>query len=107
MDAKDKTKEGAANRPVGYGNPPLATRFQPGKSGNPAGRPKGYGLFKEALRIAALEETANEEHMGKKRKGPALQLLLHDRFRSALNGNHKAAAQVLSLARLLDDDAGA
>ena len=26
---------------VGYGKPPQATRFQPGKSGNPKGRPKG------------------------------------------------------------------
>ena len=27
--------------PVGYGRPPKETRFQPGKSGNPAGRRKG------------------------------------------------------------------
>jgi hypothetical protein len=26
---------------VGYGNPPKATRFKPGHSGNPKGRPKG------------------------------------------------------------------
>jgi len=26
---------------VGYGKPPRATRFQPGRSGNPRGRPKG------------------------------------------------------------------
>jgi len=26
--------------PVGYGKPPLATRFKPGESGNPNGRPK-------------------------------------------------------------------
>jgi hypothetical protein len=26
---------------VGYGRPPKRTRFQPGKSGNPKGRPKG------------------------------------------------------------------
>ena len=28
------------NRRVGYGVPPLETRFRPGQSGNPAGRPK-------------------------------------------------------------------
>ena len=27
--------------PVGYGHPPRRTRFQPGRSGNPKGRPKG------------------------------------------------------------------
>jgi hypothetical protein len=26
---------------VGYGRPPKATQFKPGKSGNPKGRPKG------------------------------------------------------------------
>ena len=26
---------------VGYGRPPLTTRFKPGESGNPRGRPKG------------------------------------------------------------------
>ena len=26
---------------VGYGKPPAGTRFKPGQSGNPAGRPKG------------------------------------------------------------------
>lgn len=26
---------------VGYGNPPLHTRFKPGQSGNPSGRPRG------------------------------------------------------------------
>ena len=26
---------------VGYRKPPLATRFNPGQSGNPKGRPKG------------------------------------------------------------------
>lgn len=28
------------NYTVGYGRPPLATRFQPGRSGNPKGRPR-------------------------------------------------------------------
>jgi len=38
---------------VGYGAPPLETRFRPGQSGNPAGRPKRKTLTE---RIAALLE---------------------------------------------------
>ena len=38
-------KKAAANRPasyeVGYAKPPAETRFKPGQSGNPRGRPKG------------------------------------------------------------------
>jgi hypothetical protein len=29
---------------VGYGRPPAATRFKPGQSGNPKGRPRGRSL---------------------------------------------------------------
>ena len=43
--SKALKKKAAANRPdsyeVGYAKPPAATRFKPGQSGNPRGRPKG------------------------------------------------------------------
>src|ERR1700674_3029138 len=35
---------------VGYKNPPAASRFKPGPSGNPKGRPKGVCNFKDDLR---------------------------------------------------------
>lgn len=46
---------------VGYGKPPVASRFEPGHSGNPRGRPKGArnrmpALNEERLKAIILEE---------------------------------------------------
>jgi Family of unknown function (DUF5681) len=47
---------------VGYGKPPVATRFQPGQSGNPLGRSKGSrnslrpSLNEERLKAIILDE---------------------------------------------------
>lgn len=49
--------------PVGYAKPPVESRFKPGQSGNPRGRPKGSrnrnnlpGLHEERLKSIILEE---------------------------------------------------
>jgi len=46
---------------VGYGKPPVASRFEPGHSGNPRGRPKGArnrmpAFNEERLKAIILEE---------------------------------------------------
>lgn len=55
---------GLAARPgyeVGFAKPPEATRFKPGKSGNPKGRPRGTknkrpGLHEERMKAIILDE---------------------------------------------------
>jgi uncharacterized protein DUF5681 len=43
---------------VGYGRPPLMTRFRPGQSGNPRGRPKGARNLSTVVAAALSERVA-------------------------------------------------
>ncbi len=74
---------------VGYGRPPRDTRFRPGISGNPGGRPKGRQNLSTVLgKLARQTMTITEG--GHTRRVPryvALQLL---QWSKALNGDHKA-----------------
>lgn len=61
---KDKPSRALIARPgyeVGYGKPPESTRFRPGQSGNPRGRPKGAknrrpALNEERMKAIILDE---------------------------------------------------
>jgi Family of unknown function (DUF5681) len=44
---------------VGYGKPPLNSRYKPGQSGNPSGRPKGAASFRSDF-AAELGELVSE-----------------------------------------------
>ena len=99
------------DRPIGYGNPPHHTKFQPGKSGNPNGRPKQpkpdidmrYLFFEELLKeVSLLVE-------GKQAKMPAIQVIARRLVHDAMKGSVKALAVIerqtggFSLVRALED----
>jgi len=46
---------------VGYRRPPLETRFMPGQSGNPAGRPKGSANLRTLIEKVLKEQIALRE----------------------------------------------
>src|ERR1700677_3309466 len=54
--------KGLKDREVGYGRPPQRTRFQPGRSGNPRGRPKGSKTLSAALYDALGKRIPITEH---------------------------------------------
>ena len=67
------------NYKVGYGKPPMKTKFQKGKSGNPSGRPKLKNQpekldFLKAL-IAELKSPVTITEAGNKKKVTKEQLL--------------------------------
>jgi hypothetical protein len=59
---------------VGYGRPPLHSRFRRGRSGNPSGRPRGKGLRR--LLQEALDETVVLRIGGKRRRLSKAELVI-------------------------------
>ena len=83
---------------VGYGRPPRHTRFKPGQSGNPKGRPKGSKSYKATVGAILNEKIKVHTPQGPKRI-TKLEALVHSSLNNALKGDAKAADQVLRMAR--------
>ena len=76
---------------VGYGRPPVAHRFKPGRSGNPRGRPKGAKNETTILRDL-LNRKIDVRQGGSARKITVLEAILLRFTEDALKGNTKSAA---------------
>jgi hypothetical protein len=74
---------------VGYGRPPVHTRFKPGSSGNPRGRPKG-SLDVATLLDAILSERITVRDGGRTRRLSRAQLMLLTASNKAVKGDIKA-----------------
>lgn len=86
------------NHAVGYGKPPVATRFKKGQSGNPRGRRKAAeisdiaplieSVFAEPIQVREGEQTRTISN---------LEAMLLAQMRSALQGDPKAIRTVFKL----------
>jgi len=70
---------------VGYGRPPVHTRFQPGKSGNPSGSRKKSKDLNARLKKAA-EEKVEVQEGGRKRKVKKIDLAMTQMMNKAAQG---------------------
>jgi hypothetical protein len=85
---------------VGYKNPPPHTRFRPGHSGNPTGRPKRKPTFRSALlvELAAIMPGKDPQRAGSK-----LQALVKTLVDTAIAGDARAQSLLIgALARMGD-----
>ncbi len=86
---------------VGYKKPPQHSRFQPGKSGNPKGRPKGAkGL--STLLEKAMKETVTVQKNGKPRKVSKLEIAITQMANKAAQGDLKAIQFLAPLVREME-----
>lgn len=88
---------------VGYCKPPKASRFKPGKSGNPKGRPKGHNNLRTDAR-AVLNESIAINEGGKRKKITAQKASLKRLRAKALTGDSRALERLILLAQQYNDD---
>lgn len=80
---------------VGYGKPPKAHQFRPGKSGNPKGRPVG-AKSEATILLELLNRKIEVRQNGKTRKITIMEGIFHKLAEDSLKGNTKSAAFVLN-----------
>jgi len=81
---------------VGYGRPPKANQFKPGKSGNPKGRPKGSLNLVNDL-AAELSELITVREDGRTRRLSKQRALIKSLLAKGIQGDVRAAAAILAL----------
>ena len=86
---------------IGYCRPPQHTRFKPGQSGNPKGRPKGAQNEATILR-ELLHEQIEVQQAGRTRKISTLKALLLRCRNAALGGDLKSLAFLFNRYGLVD-----
>jgi hypothetical protein len=90
--------EAAEGYTVGFRRPPAATRFKPGVSGNPTGRPKGCKNITMRVRDEMTAPVAIRE--GEKiRKVPMIVAVALRQLQNAIKGNERAATAAFQMAR--------
>jgi hypothetical protein len=90
---------------VGYGKPPVHTRFRKGRSGNPGGRPRGMTAGRAtALALKELYRPVTVREGDKLIKLPAIQAVLRSKVALAAKGNGPAQRFLFEIARAIDKD---
>jgi Family of unknown function (DUF5681) len=82
---------------VGYGRPPIHTRFKSGRSGNPEGRPRNSRNLRTIIQDALTTKIVLRQGQGK-RSITKLEGIVLRQVESALKGDDKAALAALKMA---------
>jgi RNase P/RNase MRP subunit p29 len=106
--SKTPEKPGSGPYEVGYGKPPLHTRFRKGQSGNPRGRPRGANtgglkaiVVKEAYRTLRVREGDRIKQI------PAIRAILRAMITHGAKGNGPAQRALIEFLRLSEQELAA
>jgi hypothetical protein len=86
---------------VGYGKPPLASRFKPGQSGNPAGRKRGNLNINSILKKAMSEVVVVNER-GRNKRLTKMEVAVRQLINKAAAGDIKAFKLAYAMASQID-----
>jgi hypothetical protein len=81
---------------VGYGQPPVATQFKPGQSGNPKGRPKGSKNMLTLL-MEELDQKVTVTSDGRSQRMSKRRIAVRQQVDRAAQGDSKAFATIMKL----------
>jgi hypothetical protein len=101
-----RSAKGEDGYEVGYGKPPKNTRFKPGQSGNPKGRPPGQRNLRTVVK-EVLKEKITIREGERTRTVSRLDAIVRVTINNALKGDLKALAAFIQLMRptgLMDED---
>jgi hypothetical protein len=101
--SKKRSRSAGEDNDVGYGKPPRAHQFEPGKSGNPKGRPKG-AKSAETILHELLQQRISLNERGRTRRITILEGILRRIAEDCLKGNIKSAAFVLNRLQAMSSD---
>jgi hypothetical protein len=87
----------AVEERVGYRRPPVATRFRPGRSGNPRGRPRVKRHLGAVVARALSERVAVTETDGRVRRISKLEATVKQIVDGAANGDARATKLLFAL----------
>ena len=99
----EQEQHAGASYKVGYGRPPEKTRFRPGRSGNPRGRPKKPTSIQEKFERELARKVAIRED-GRVRKIPKIDLWVRRVIADAIKGSHQASRILIEMRSTSDDE---
>jgi hypothetical protein len=91
-------ESGKPTYPVGYAKPPSNTKFKPGQSGNPSGRPKGAKNFATAIEDELRARVTVTEN-GRRKRVSKREVIAKRLVNRAAEGDLRAIPLLLNEAR--------